>query len=69
MNGTIYSDVLRGDLKESMSVMPNKNQLIFRHDLASWHTSNVVEEAIKKMMLNVLNWAPKSPDLNPIEML
>ena len=43
--------------------------MIFQQDLAPWHTSNMVKEKIVKLKLNVLEWAPKSPDLNPVEML
>ncbi|CAF1477350.1 unnamed protein product [Adineta ricciae] len=69
MNGTLYCDVLKHELKQSMSMLPNKSEIIFQQDLAPWHTSNIVQNTIKRMKLNVLNWAPKSPDLNPIEML
>ena len=31
--------------------------------------SNIVKQKIAKLKLDVLDWAPKSPDLNPIEML
>ena len=31
------------------------------------HTSNVAKEWFKKKKLNVLDWCPMSPDLNPIE--
>ena len=29
----------------------------------------MVKEKIVKLKLNVLEWAPKNPDLNPVEML
>jgi transposase len=42
---------------------------MFQQDLAPWHTSKAVSEKIAKMKFNMLDWVPKSPDLNPIEML
>ena len=45
------------------------DNLIFQQDLAQWHTSNIVKEKIVKSKLGVLDWAPKMPDLNPVEML
>ena len=42
---------------------------MFQQDLAPWHTSNIVKEKIVKLKLRVLDWAPKSSDLNPVEML
>lgn len=41
----------------------------YQHDRAPWHTSNVVEQKSCDLKLNLFDWAPKSPDLNPIEML
>ena len=69
MNGNSYCDVLANELKQSMATIPMKNKIIFQHDLAPWHTSNILKDQIRKLKLNVLDWAPKSPDLNPIEML
>ena len=68
-NGTVYYDLLKHELKQSISVLPNKSEIILQQDLAPWHTSNISRETMKRMTLNVMNWAPKSPDLNPIEML
>ena len=31
--------------------------------------SNIMKEKIAKLKLDLLDWAPKSPDLNRIEML
>jgi len=53
----------------SIKQMPKKNEVFFQQDLAPWHTSNIVKDKIAKLKLNVLDWAPKSPDLNPVEML
>ena len=69
MNGILYCDVLEKELKQSIAKIPVKNKIIFQQDLAPWHTSRIVKEKIEKMKLNLLNWTPKSPDLNPIEML
>lgn len=69
MNGNLYCDVLQHELKQYINKIPKKNQFVFQQDLVSWHTSNLVKDKISKLKLNVLDWAPKSPDLNPIEML
>ena len=69
MNGHLYCDVLQHELKQFITKIPNKTKMIFQQDLAPWHTSDIVKEKIAKLKLNVLDWAPKSPDLNPIEML
>ena len=69
MNGMTYCEVLRHELVQSMSMMPNKSEFIFQQDLAPWHTLNIVQATIKQMKLKVLDWTPKSSDLNLVEML
>ncbi|CAF3398489.1 unnamed protein product, partial [Rotaria socialis] len=69
MNGQLYFSILQTELKRSMAKFPKKTKMIYRQDLAPWHTSGIVKDKITKLKLNVLDWAPKRPDLNPIEML
>ncbi|CAF3398923.1 unnamed protein product [Rotaria socialis] len=69
MNGQLYCNILQTELKRSMAKFLKKTKMIYQQDLAPWHTSGIVKEKITKLKLNVLDWAPKSPDLNPIEML
>ena len=69
MNGTLYCGVLETELKQSLKLFQRKCDYLFQHDLAPWHTSDLVKEKIAKMKLNLLSWVAKSPDLNPIEML
>ena len=69
MNSDMYIDVLQNELNGYINKNKNKNEIIYQHDLAPWHTSNVIKQKIRDLKLNLLNWAPKSPDLNPIEML
>ncbi|CAF1597481.1 unnamed protein product [Adineta ricciae] len=69
MNSNLYCDVLQHELKQSIQKIRKKNKIIFQQDFAPWHTSKIVKQRIRQMKLNVLDWASKSPDLNPIEML
>ncbi|CAF4617904.1 unnamed protein product [Rotaria socialis] len=69
MNGHLNCDVLQHELKQLITEIPNKTEMFFQQDLAPWHTSDTVKKKIAKVKLNVLDWAPKSSDLNPIEML
>ena len=48
---------------------PDEINLIFQQDLASIHTSKYSEWWMKSHSFNILDWAPHSPDLNPIENL
>ena len=69
MDGTMYCKISKNELKQSMTKLPGKTGIIFQHDLAPWHTSNIVKDKIAKMKLNVLDWPSKNADLNPIEIL
>ena len=68
MNGTLYCDVLQQELTQLMKKLPKKSAYTFQQDLASWHTSKLVQEKMAKLKLNILEWPAKSPHLNPIEM-
>lgn len=69
INAMLYCNVLQSELKQSMAKLSKKTTYTFQQDLAPWHTSKLAKEKMAKMKLNVLEWAAKSPDLNPIEML
>jgi len=69
MNGELYCSVLGGELKRSLNKLHNKEKIIYQQDLAPWHKSKIVQEKLKKLKFKVLDWAPRSCDLNPIEML
>ena len=69
MDRKLYCDVLQHQLKHSMAQIPKNTKIFFQQDLAPWHTSNIMKEKIAKLKLALLDWAPKSPDLNSIEML
>lgn len=42
---------------------------IFQHDNTPSHTAIIVCEALDEMQIDVMDWPPHSPDLNPIENL
>ena len=42
---------------------------IFQYDNAPTHTATVVRDALAEMEIEVMEWPPCSPDLNPIENL
>ena len=69
MNGQLYCDILQMELKHSLKQIPKQIKVIYQQGLAPWHTSDTVKDKIAKLKLTVLDWVPKSPDLNPIEML
>ena len=55
-------------------VVPSANRLnpegfIFQQDNDPKHTSNVAKKYLQIKKIEVMNWQPQSPDLNPIENL
>jgi transposase len=50
------------------TLLANKDT-IFQHNNAPTHTAYIVQELLREMGVNVIDWPPCSPDLNPIENL
>ena len=69
MNGELYRDVLQNEMKQFLAKHPVQGKMVFQQDLVPWHTSNILKKQIVKLKLRVFDWAPKSLDLNPIEVL
>jgi transposase len=69
MNSTKYCEVLNNQLIPSIKRLPKGKKYALQHDLAPWHTSNIVKEQIRKLKINILEWPPNSPDLNVVEEL
>jgi len=45
------------------------DNIVFQQDNARWHTANIVRDYLQSRHIRVLRWPPKSPDLNPIELV
>ena len=73
MNSDDYVNILSKDFipwaNELTVAHPDEPQLIFQQDLAVIHTSNYTKWWMETYRFNILDWAPHSPDLNPIENL
>ena len=73
MDSDGYVRVLAKDFipwaNELATAYPEEPQLIFQQDLASVHTSAYTKWWMETHGFNILDWAPHSPDLNPIENL
>ena len=69
MNRRLCCDVLQNEIKRFLAKIPTQGKIVFQPNLAPWYTSNIVKEKIVKPKLGLFDWAPKMPDLNPVEML
>lgn len=65
VNRFVINDLYRRILPTLIS---NENG-IFQHDNAPTHTAVIVRETLQELGLEVMDWPPHSPDLNPIENL
>ncbi|EKV05087.1 Transposable element tc3 transposase, putative [Penicillium digitatum PHI26] len=65
ITGLVIEELYRRILPTLMS----NEGAIFQHDNAPTHTAYVVRDALREMNIEVMEWPPYSPDLNPIENL
>ena len=61
-----YCETLREDLLHSATVLLPVN-FIFQQDNAPVHNARVTKQFLLDEHVNVMEWPPYSPDLNPIE--
>lgn len=68
MNADYYEHVLRDYvLKSRKWFKMDTSKFIFQHDNSSVHTATSVRNYLKEAKINVMEWPPNSPDINPIE--
>ncbi|KAG0438720.1 Transposable element Tcb2 transposase [Dictyocoela muelleri] len=68
IDSTKNVNILAQNIRDSARSM-NINDSIFQQDHDPKHTSKPTKEYFRRNNINVLPWAPQSPDLNPIETL
>ena len=68
MTGPEYRKILIHHLVSSTNRL-NPEGFIFQQDNDPKHTSNVAKKYLQNKKIEVMNWQPQSPDLNPIENL
>lgn len=68
MNSQRYMRLLRAEIVPVMRSFANNNQpKIFMQDNSPVHTAENVMQFFSRQNFTVMEWPPKSPDLNPIE--
>jgi transposase len=66
MTSAEYLTILENEL---VPFLPEIATITFQQDNAPIHTSNLMKNFFQDHGINVLDWVPQSPDLNPIEFL
>lgn len=75
MNADQYISILSRELIPTLEAsnlipgFPAQKDLIFQQDNDPKHTSAKAKQFFKDLGINVMEWPPQSPDLNPIEHL
>jgi hypothetical protein len=69
MDAAYYTDILDRNLKESAEKIGLRRNYTFQQDSDPKHTSKLAKNFFKEKKVEVLEWVPQSPDLNPIEHL
>jgi hypothetical protein len=68
MDAELYSQILRDELMRSIEYYHlDHESVIFQQDGDSKHTSNMAQDTLIELGLEVMDWPAQSPDLNPIE--
>jgi hypothetical protein len=68
MTAVRYRDDIIAPVVEPFGAI-HRPGFVFMHDNARPHIANVVRQELVAANINVLEWPPRSPDLNPIEHL
>jgi transposase len=50
-------------------ILLSRSNAIFMHNNTSTHTAYIVRDLLRDIGVEVMQWPPHSPDLNPIESL
>ncbi len=70
MDASLYVEILEGELLDTIRDQgATVKDVIFQQDNDPKHTSKLARECLERLGLEVLQWPPQSPDLNPIEHL
>lgn len=69
MNADLYIDIINENLEESVVKMELEDGFVFQQDNDPKHTAKKSKRFFNHSGIELLEWPPQSPDLNPIEHL
>ena len=70
LNAELYTKILNDEFIQTLEYYwYKKEEIIFHQDNDPMHTSRLAKKWFEENEVEVLEWPPQSPDLNPIERL
>ncbi len=69
IDATYYINILAENLEESSLQMGIEDDYIFQQDNDTKYTAKKTKKYFSDHNINVLEWRPESPDLNPVKKL
>ena len=70
MDSTLYQNILADELLGTLDWYGlQRDNIVFQHDNDPKHTARTTRQWLVDNAIEVLDWPPQSPDLNPIEHL
>jgi transposase len=70
MDAQLYTNILNDELLRTLDYYHlARDDIVFQHDNDPKHTSRMATNWLNENDIEVLDWPPQSPDLNPIEHL
>ena len=70
LNAELYVNILNDELIQTLEYYEySKDDIVFQQDNDPKHTSRLAKNWFAENEIEVLDWPPQSPDLNPIEHL
>lgn len=65
----ITKEVIYDLYQRILPILLDNEDAIFQHDNAPTHTARIAQALLCELDINVMDWPPYSPDLNPIQSL